>query len=73
MISLVWFIAFMSAEGPKVVSVEYPLKFKDETACIEFATTMTPRFNDYARGMFRVGWEADLKVAYQCDAQGKPA
>lgn len=37
-----------------------------------FIAFMTPRFHDYARGLFRAPWEVEFKIAHQCDAIGKP-
>ena len=73
MFALTWFVAFMTAQGPLVLALEDATRFKDGRPAFVSRQTWAPRFHDYARGVFRASWDAEMKIAHECQAAGQPA
>lgn len=73
MIALIWFVAFMTAQGPSVNIITETTVFADRAACEEFGKTMSRRTADYARGGFGLDWSDRVEVAFKCEPNGQPA
>ncbi len=73
MIKLLWFIAIMTAEGPRSLAIPETGTFNDMAACDEFAERMKTRMPDYVRGAFHAEWDTPVGIGFKCGQPGRPA
>ena len=73
MIKLVWTAAALTINGPIAGEIPETTKFKTRAECAAFGETMTPRLQDYVRGLLKADWDLDVKVIFRCEAAGDPA
>lgn len=67
MVKLVWLIATIAADGPVTGKIQELVKFETVAACEAFVKEMTPRVEDYVRGVVRGDWNHHVEVRYHCD------
>lgn len=72
MIKLIWVAAILTAQGPMMGEVPESTTFKDRVECQAFGEKMTPRLQDYVRGLAKADWHDDVQVAFRCEANGQP-
>lgn len=70
---LVWFAAFITAQGPQVATISESTTFKDQAMCEAFGQVMSDRLADYARGGARLDWDSRVTVSWKCEPDGRPA
>lgn len=69
---LIWFFATMTRGGPVATRAPERTPFGTETACTSFGKKMTPRMEDWVRGLIRADWDHPVGVRFQCSPAGSP-
>ena len=73
MFKLVWVAIVLMNHGPTQGAIPESTKFKTEQECIEFGKTMTPRLQDWVRGMLKAEWDMPVGVSFSCERDGREA
>lgn len=71
MFKLVWLIAAMTAQGPATGESAESRTFASREACISYANEMTPRMQDWVRGVTRQDWDAPVGIKFRCEVDGR--
>jgi hypothetical protein len=73
MIKLVWTAAALTINGPVAGEIPETPTFKDRATCVAFGERMTPRLQDYVRGLLKADWDLEVRVVFRCEPAGNPA
>lgn len=71
--ALIWIAAVVTAQGVVPVPIGETTKFKSMAECEAFGKAMSPRAEDYARGLLKLDWSDKIVVGFKCGAPGRPA
>jgi hypothetical protein len=69
---LTWFFVTMTRAGPIATEAPERTPFVTEANCAAFGARMTPRMEDWVRGLVRADWEHPVGVRFRCAPAGKP-
>jgi hypothetical protein len=69
---LIWFFATMTRGGPVATRAPERTSFGNESDCAAFGKRMTPRMEDWVRGLVRADWDHPVGVRFQCNPAGSP-
>lgn len=69
---LTWFFATMTKGGPVATKAPERTPFVNEADCTAFGKTMTPRMQDWVRGLVRADWDHPVGVRFACAPAGSP-
>lgn len=72
MIKLVWLAIIMTSQGPAGGEIPESTTFKTREECQAFGEAMTPRLEDYVRGLTRQDWSNEVRVRFKCEPNGQP-
>src|SRR5688572_32243256 len=70
--ALTWFFATMTRGGPVATRAPERTSFGTEADCTAFGKTMTPRMEDWVRGLVRADWDHPVGVKFRCAPAGDP-
>lgn len=70
---LMWFAIVPTPDGPFGFKTPEATAFASEAACVAFGERMTPRMQDWVRGLARADWDRDVRVAFRCAVAGVPS
>ena len=70
--ALTWFFATMTRGGPVATRAPERTSFVNEADCTAFGTRMTPRMEDWVRGLMRADWDHPVGVRFACAPTGSP-
>ncbi|MBI3129406.1 MAG: hypothetical protein HYZ11_17485 [Candidatus Tectomicrobia bacterium] len=68
MIALTWFVITMTAAGVYNGPIPETTQFNTLAECQSFGQRMTPRLQDWVRGMLRADWDHKVQVRFECRA-----
>lgn len=71
-IKLLWLVAVVTSQGQADIRTPEPREFSSVTACEAYGREMTPRMQDWVRGLMRVGWDHPVKVSFECPENYRP-
>jgi hypothetical protein len=69
---LTWFFVTMTRGGPLATRAPERTPFGTEADCAAFGSRMTPRMQDWVRGLVRADWEHPVGVRFECVPAGDP-
>lgn len=73
MLKIIFTIVTLTQQGPVMTDVQEKSRFKDQPACAAFGETMSPRMQDWVRGVIRADWDHPVSVAFRCETDGEPS
>ena len=70
---LIWSFGTMTEQGPLVADRPETSVFSSDNACQAFGAAMTPRVQDWVRGLTQMDWDHPVAVRYRCELDGQGA
>lgn len=64
--TLLWAIAVVMSNGSGILQAKEKRLFDTQAACEEYAKEFSPRMADWTRGVLKLDWDAQVRVAYRC-------
>jgi hypothetical protein len=70
---LSWFAVLATPQGPLTLRAPEQVPFAAEADCNLFGRQMSPRMQDWVRGLVRADWDHDVRIAFRCEPAGVPS